>query len=264
MNIGISTACLYPLETEKALNTLVNCGFNFFEIFYNTISEISPDFTDKISKILSLSGSRVKSVHPFTSGYEPYLIFTDYTRRFKDSLEFYKKYFDCAAKLGAEILVIHGDRKTPETGGISDSEYFEKFGELSIVGESFGITVAQENVNIFRSQNPVFLRNMREYLGDRAKFVLDVKQAVRSGNDPFDVCSAMGGGLVHLHINDNNSQSDCVLPGQGDMDYKKLFSLMNSNGYKGDAVIEVYRKSFNHLDELVKSCEFLKNIILDE
>ena len=32
MNIGISTACLYPMYTEKALETLLGQGFRLFEI----------------------------------------------------------------------------------------------------------------------------------------------------------------------------------------------------------------------------------------
>lgn len=33
LKTGISTACLYPLETEKALELLLEEGFRHFEIF---------------------------------------------------------------------------------------------------------------------------------------------------------------------------------------------------------------------------------------
>ena len=260
MNIGISTACLYPMETEKALELLINNHVSLFEIFFNTISEIQPDFIKNLKNIVTSSGGRVKSVHPFTSGYEPYLLFTNYERRYKDTLEFYKNYFNAAGELGAEIVVIHGDRKTSETGGISNKEYFDKFGELSEIGKSFGITLAQENVNAFRSHSPKFLREMKEYLGDRAKFVLDIKQGVRSGHDPLEVCDAMGDGVVHLHINDNNNGSDCLLPGYGETSYEQLFNVMKKHHYSGDAVIEVYRSSYGDIHELVQSYDYLKGI----
>lgn len=260
LKAGISTACLYPQETEKALSTLLEHGFCHFEIFLNTISEIAPAYIKALCGMLREHNAAVKSVHPFTSGYEPYLIFTDYDRRYRDSLDFYDRYFDAAAQLGAELLVIHGDRKTPENG-ISNAAYFDKFGELSLRGERYGITVAQENVNLFRSQHPSFLKAMRAYLGERAKFVFDVKQAVRSGNDPFAVCSAMGQGLVHVHINDNLPGQDCLLPGKGSMDYNALLDLLIKNGYRGDLMIEVYHKNFRELSELLDAKAFLDMLL---
>lgn len=260
MKIGVSTACLYPMRTEKALTKFIESGIDLFEIFYNTQSEIEPPFTEKLNSILKSSKSTLKSVHPFTSGYEPYLIFTDYERRYLDSLEFYKRYFDAASKLGAEILVIHGDRKTPEIGGISDEEYFDKFAELSLVGEKFGITVAQENVNMFRSQRIDFITKMKNYLGTRANFVFDLKQAIRSGNTVEDVCKAMGENIVHVHMNDHDETKDCLLPGLGSTDYEELFRILKNNNYKGDAVIEVYSENFGPVEEIAKSKQFLDEI----
>lgn len=249
MKTGISTACLYPQETEKALELLLNKGFRHFEIFFNTFSEIEPAYVKQLKKLLDTYHATVKSIHPFTSGYEPYLIFTDYTRRFRDTLDFYERYFETAASLGAQLLVLHGDRKTPETG-ISNQAYFEKFAALSLRAEQYGITVAQENVNMFRSQKPGFLEEMRNYLGDRAKFVFDIKQAVRSGNDPAEVCRAMGTGLVHIHMNDNTQLNDCLLPGKGTMDYRPVFEILKENRFQGNFIIEVYRKSFGDVSEL--------------
>lgn len=125
MKVGISTACLYPQETEAALDQLLDAGFDCFEIFLNTISEMEPAYVRKLREKLVQGNAVLKSLHPFTSGYEPYLIFTDYKRRFRDSLDFYKRYFETAQYIGAGILVLHGDKKTPETG-ISNEEYFEK------------------------------------------------------------------------------------------------------------------------------------------
>jgi len=260
LKTGISTACLYPMETEKALELLLKEGFRHFEIFFNTISEIEPMFVKRLKNLLDTYHATVKSIHPFTSGYEPYLIFTDYTRRFRDTLDFYERYFETAAKLGARLLVIHGDRKTPETG-ISNQEYFEKFGELSLRAEQYGVTAVQENVNMFRSQHPAFLEEMRVYLGERAKFVFDIKQAVRSGNNPSAVCRAMGKGLVHIHMNDNTPVNDCVLPGKGAMDYSTVLRILREIGYRGDFIIEVYRKSFGGVSELKTAIKHINALL---
>lgn len=262
MKTGVSTACLYPMETTDALNALLKNGVDCFEIFSNTFSEIQKDYYGSLLTMLNEYGADVRSIHPFTSGYEPYLIFSGYEKRYLETLEFYRYYFSCAADMGAKIVVLHGDRKTPKNG-ISDEEYFERFAALAKIGREYGVTLAQENVNAFRSQNPEFIAKMKEYLGYEAAFVFDIKQAVRSGCDPYEMCLAMGDRLVHVHANDNNKHSDCLLPGQGNTDYKRIFNILKSNGYGGDFIIEVYRSNFNELDELISSYRYFKELVAD-
>ena len=163
-----------------------------------------------------------------------------------------------ARRLGAEILVIHGDRSF-EKSGLNDREYYDRFGILSRIAREYGVTLAQENVNAFRSQDCGFIRNMREYLKEDASFVLDVKQAVRSGRDPYEMCEAMGKNLVHIHINDNRPGRDCLLPGRGEMDYARLLSILRENHYRGDFIIEVYRKDFAQISELADAYRFLQS-----
>jgi len=249
MRSGISTACLYPMELEQALPALISLDFRLFEVFINTISELKPDYIKELKKMADDSGSEVKSVHPFTSGFESFLLFSDYQRRSNDGLEFYKLYFHAANLLGARILVLHGQRNDKRSR-ISEKEYFEHYAQLYALGKTFGVTVAQENVNLFRSDEPEFIIRMREYLGDDCAFVLDVKQAVRAGKNPFKMCEAMGEKLVHVHINDNRPGEDCLLPGNGIMDFCTLKQQMQKFGYDGDLIIEVYRRNFGEMEEL--------------
>lgn len=260
MDIGISTACLYPMNTEDALSALIDKDFQLFEIFFNASSEIEYDFVADLKKQLDVKHCRVKSIHPFTSGFESYLLFSNYQRRFEDGMKYYDRYFKAAAQLGASILVLHGDRN-PQKSGLTDEEYFERYALLEQRGAQFGIMLAQENVNLYRSQNPEFIKKMTQYLGKQVHYVLDIKQAVRAGYDPFVMCKAMGENLVHIHVNDNALQHDCLLPGQGTMDYAALKQLLHKLKYNGDFIIEVYRKNFTCLNELKQSYSDLKNII---
>lgn len=260
MRAGVSTACLYPMETLDVLTKLLDSGVDCVEIFFNTFSEIQKDYTSILSSVLGEHNASVKSIHPFTSGYEPYLIFTDYEKRYIETLEFYRNYFSCAARLDAKIVVLHGDKKT-HLNGISDELYFEKFARLAKIGREYGITLAQENVNLFRSQNPDFIKKMKNYLGDEVSFVLDIKQAVRSNNDPYEMCEVMGKNLVHIHINDNDENHDCMLPGKGRMDYKRIFDILKRNEYSGDFIIEVYSSNFNELSELIDSYKYVQQLI---
>ena len=257
MQFGISSACFYPQDLLESIKLLAENNVKSLEIFVNTESELTTSFAKEIKNITDYYNIAIDSIHPFTSGYEYIMIFSDYKKRFADAVEFYKRYYSFANELGAGLVVLHGDKRFANSGGISDEEYFERYYRLAQEERKAGVTLAQENVNLFRSQSPEFLRKMREYLNDGVDFVFDIKQAVRSGNNPYDVCSAMGDRIIHLHINDNNSTHDCMLPGAGEMDYNKIFTQLRTQGFNGTAVIEVYRKNFDNIEQLIASHSFM-------
>lgn len=254
MNIGVSSACLYPQYLEEALDRLEASGFTDFEIFFNAYSELDPKYLASIRK-----DRKIISVHPFTSGFESFLLFSEHYRRFRDTAEGYKHYFSAAAFLGARIFVLHGERDY-DRSKISEEEYFERFAYLSNIAGEFGITLAQENVNRFRSENPEFIRRMRRYLNDECAFVLDIKQAVRAGFSPFAMLEAMGGKIVHVHLSDHNRDENCLPPGKGDFDFSRLFRALSDVGFAGTPVIELYRRNFREICELTEAKEYLRHI----
>ena len=115
MQIGISSSCLYPLLTEESLKTVGELGAKTAEIFFNSFSELKKPILDEIKSIKEYYGINVRSIHPFTSAYEPVLFFGGYDRRLNDGIEFYKNYFEVANELGAEMVVLHGGRNYLET-----------------------------------------------------------------------------------------------------------------------------------------------------
>ena len=259
MHTGISTACLYPARIEDSLQTLLDLGFQRFEFFINTFSELDAAFLRGMARSLRAYGATAKSVHPFTSGYESFLLFSGYERRFEDSVEFYKRYFEAAGLLGASILVLHGQRME-KSGDMDARAYYEHYHRLYEVGQRFGVTVAQENVNLFRSSAPAFLAEMRRYLHNECAFVLDIKQAVCAGQDPFVTCAAMGTNLVHVHINDHAPGESCLLPGRGVTDYGRLMQQLAALHYPGDLIIEVYRQNFQGKAELVAAKGYVESL----
>lgn len=61
MSVGISTACFYPAATEEALHCVAEAGTKVTEVFFNSPSELEPDFLRRISSIASDSGIRIRS-----------------------------------------------------------------------------------------------------------------------------------------------------------------------------------------------------------
>ncbi|MCR5206945.1 MAG: sugar phosphate isomerase/epimerase [Eubacterium sp.] len=260
MNVGASTSCFYPLETEKALSEIINLGFKKTEIFFNTACELEPPFVNELKKTADENGVSVLSVHPFSSAIENTCIFGEYPRRFNDFIGLYQAHCHAAALLGAKYLVIHGardKRKIP----LSDEAYFERFYELIKLGRAEGITVCQENVNLFKSQHIGFMKRMRDALGDDFNMVFDVKQSIRAGYEPFEFLEEMKESVVHVHISDNDlPERDCIPPGRGSFDFKRLFNTLDKAGYKGDYVIEIYSRGLDVKEELAFSRSFFENM----
>ena len=64
-----------------------------------------------------------------------------------------------------------------------------------------------------------------------------------------------------MHLSDSNPQFDCMLPLDGDFDFKKFLNEAVECGYTGDAVVEVYRAAFGEPQELFDSHKNLLNQI---
>ena len=262
MECGISTACFYPMETTQSLEALLQAGHKVFEIFFNTDSELEPTYLARMKELLDFYGGRVKSVHPFTCGYEGVLLFSNYETRFHDSLRYYGKYCRAAQTLGAQLLILHGmfsKFRNEET----ETRYFDRYTELYKMGQSYGVTVAQENVTQYFGEDPAFIRRMRTATNGECGFCFDVKQAVRSDVDCYEMLSAMGDKLRHVHLNDNRPEKSCLLPGQGTMDLAKLLRTLQNSGYDEDIIIEVYRGDFQTVEELNRSRDLVEKWIYD-
>lgn len=257
MAFGISTSCLYPLETEKSLEVLGKSGVKTCEIFLNSIGETTPEFARKLNEIKNEYDMRAVSIHPFSSFSETYMLFSEYERRFFDALEFYKKSCEISSLLGAHILIIHGSRLA---GKLSHDLYFERFQKLIDAGKEWGITVCQENVNAHFSESPEFLKKMRAALGNDFKMVFDVKQAFRAGFSPLEFAEEFKNEIAHIHISDHKKGFDCLPPATGIFEFKKLFEIMNTANYGGDYVIELYRSNFENVEELLKALDYVQNL----
>jgi sugar phosphate isomerase/epimerase len=246
------------LATEQSLKKIASLGAGTCEVFFNSFSELEKPFLNELIKIKNEYGIRVPSVHPFLSFGEPYMLFSDYERRFYDSIEFYKKYFEAANVLGAKLVVMHGGK---ESKTVHEELYFERFAKLYEVGIQQGVMTAQENVVHFRSQSPDFLLQMKKFMGDNLKVVLDTKQAARAGYSPFDFIKGLTNSIVHVHISDLNSQYDCLPPGEGKFDFARLFTAMKALGYQGDYIIELYRQSFKSDSQISDAKRHMEQIL---
>lgn len=255
---GASTSCYYPEQTAFAVEHLGQSGIQTIEIFVNTYYETSKEFVSVIKPFLKEYQMNPISVHPFTCGIETMLFFSEYQGRFEDGLRHYQMYFDFMNEIGAKIFVLHGCMNHAK---IDVEQYCERYAMLRKAGMSQGIIVAQENVAPFKSHSVSFIRDMKRYLGNDVEFVLDVKQAVRAGEDPFEMLSAMGDRIVHAHVSDHREGFDCLPIGQGIFDFSSFFEKLAQVGFDGAAVLELYRHNYQIYEDLTDSVRRLKNCL---
>ena len=258
MNIGLSTSCFYPLETELSLKKVGSFGVKHTEIFFNAETELKSSFIDILEDIKDDYGIKVESIHPTMSLAESFMIFSAYERRFYEALDNYSRYSEIAARLGAKYIIMHGGKPN---GILQDEEYCERYMLLKQATLKNGVTVLQENVAKHRAGDIEFLRSMRDILGCDAEFCIDIKQAVRCGLTPISLIDEFYQNTRHYHISDHSLESDCLLPGQGGFDFQNLLSFFKAKGYSGSLIIEVYNNAYKDYKELPHSYEYINNIL---
>ena len=258
LKAGISTACLYPQPIEEALYDLALGGVTMVELFINTHSELKRSFVAALSDILHRFEVQCCSLHPFTSEIETMMLFSAYERRLQDYLEYCRYYFTAMQQLGASIFVVHGNKQLV---GVDVDFYCERFQKLVDLGKSYGVTVAQENVARCTSRSLSFLQEMQQKMGNDAKFVLDIKQAMRSKEDPMQMLKTLGSGVVHVHMSDHGEYGDCLQIGAGRFAVKSFLQMLAQLSPNCTIILELYRSGFRTLQDLLHNDHILQRMI---
>ncbi|MBV4424544.1 sugar phosphate isomerase/epimerase family protein [Clostridium tyrobutyricum] len=256
MIIGMSSACFYPdVRTENSIELMKTIGFNTGELFLNSISEYEDDFGKLILEQELINDFKVNSVHAFSVSFEPYL-FDSYKRRRDDCFVVFKKVCKMARTLGANCYTFHGMRYQ-NMSSIDMNMIIDVYDKLTYTAAECGIKLCQENVFWCMSNSIEFLYEIREKCKGPLYFTLDIKQAYKAGKLPDDYIEVMKYQLANFHINDRSKNSICLLPGQGDVNYKKIFCKLKEIGYNGIGIIEVYKENYNEYTELIKAKKYL-------
>lgn len=258
--LGISSACFYPLVTEESFRKLCNAGIHCAELFVNSPSELDLPFVKEIEKMKNDADIDIVSMHPFMSFAESFYLFSSYERRFFDILPLYEKFFEACQMLGTHIFVIHGAKLS---GSVSDELYCERFGKLMELGKKYDVSVCQENVVHYRSENVDYLMKMKQLIGEDFGIVLDIKQARRTFISPYDIINNLGKYIKHVHISDYNAKKDCIPPLCGNFDFSEFFDEMKKIDYNGAYIIELYDHSYENEEDIFISYRKTADLLVE-
>lgn len=261
MNIGISTASLFPMETENALDKLIEYKFDNFEIFINSNCELNTEFLESIKYKLIRNNLKIVSLHPYTSELENSFFFSEYSRRFCDGLEYYERYFQALKILGGKYVVLHGPKKE---NTISALEIGERLKRINDTAQKYNVQILIENVERCMGRNLSIFEVLTKSVPE-LNYVFDIKQAIRSEIPVYNFLDVLGTNLKHLHISDHSSSGDCMPIGAGKFDWITFLTYLKKHEFNGTLVIELYGNQLQDDQVLIdskKNLELMLNAIL--
>ena len=258
MRAGVSSACFFPQETACSVEKLAQWKIPQIEIFFNSFQELKPDYLERLRSCCQAGETKIVSIHPFTSNSESFYFFTDYPGRLQDGLAIYRHFLRAAQQLQAQLLVFHGASIANDLPIEQSARHFATLDRMA--QEEYGITVAHENVVRSRSRDIEYLVQLREAY-PQLKLVLDVKQALRAGYEPFEYVEQLGESVIHVHISDSTQEEDCLPVGSGDAHLKALLGALQGTGFAGCVLQELYRSSYQEEQEVREGYHRLQQMI---
>lgn len=255
MKLGMSSAVFYGyLETEDAAAALRGYDLQACEVFLETHSEYSAAFGQLVRE--RLQSLPCVSVHPKGTQFEPD-IFGQSPRQHRDAMDIFRRICEAGQALGARWYVFHGVSTVRAHRSPSALYHVvENLEEMASVARAHGMEVLWENVSWCALRTPEDVAQIRALLPEQG-FVLDLKQARQVDCDPFEMIDAMGTGLRHLHLLDWTASGELVLPGEGVMDFPRLFRRLARDGYTGAAILEPYAIQGRDPQRLRRSLAYL-------
>jgi len=259
MQLGLSTAAFYGRwETEEAAKRIALMGMDCAEVFLQTMSEYEPAFAALVRE--KLGDVPCVSMHPSGIQFENQM-FGRSLRQRKDAFDLFRRALDAAQLLGARYYVYHGRSTallTPLPFHLQAN--IDMLGRMAEEAAQRGIRIAWENVSWCQLTTCERIAQVRAALPDVC-FTLDIKQAMRAGEDPVEMARTMGDALVHVHVCDWEASGKLCLPGNGCFDFKKLVSVLGETGYTGAIILEPYLALIDSDDALDRSVAYLRDAI---
>lgn len=258
MQIGLSTAAFYGRrETEESAAHLSDWPLDFVEVFLETFSEYRREFGKVVRA--NLDSMPCRSVHVKSSQFEGDY-FSASSRQVGDAMNLLEGAMAAAQVLGAKYYVFHGPAGVHHPiSPLQIGFVKERLPQITELCRQYGVQFLWENVSWCSLRTPEDVMAVREAF-PQVGFVLDLKQALRSGQDAFEILRAMGDRLCHLHVMDWDEAGKLCLPGEGTFDFPRLRKALEDVGYEGGVLLEPYGQHTVDEEKVKKSLEHLRNM----
>jgi sugar phosphate isomerase/epimerase len=229
--VGLSTASVYPENTEAAFELAGRLGYDGVEVMV---------WTDPISQDpQSLRGLSEKYGVPILAIHAPCLIITQRVWT-TDPWEKLRKAQFAAELLGAQTVVVHPPFRWQR-------EYSRNFHRgIERMGNETAVRFAVENMFPLRVRG----REVSAYqpswdvAGEEEPYpdyTLDLSHTAVSQSDAVAMFTGMGKNLSHLHIADGTglSKDEHLVPGRGDQPCAQILEAVAASPFAGHVIVEI-------------------------
>jgi sugar phosphate isomerase/epimerase len=276
IQVGLSTASVYPLRTEAAFEYAARLGYDGVELMVWAES-VSQDI-DAIEKLSKRYDMPVLSVHA------PCLLISQRVWG-ADPISKLDRSVRAAEQLGAQTVVVHPPFRWQR-------RYAEGFSDqVAALEQTSEVMVAVENMFPFRADRifgtgqpsisrmrkrggtpgiavSAFAPSYDPLDGKHAHYTLDLSHSATAGTDAIEMAARMGDGLVHLHLCDGSGAAtdEHLVPGRGSQPAAEICQMLAASDFAGHVILEVTtsqaRTSAEREQLLVESLEFAREHLL--
>lgn len=257
IRVGMSTSCVYPLESEHAFRLAKLAGFDGVEVMVT-----QEESTQQAEPLLELSR---RYALPILSVHAPVLLLTHFVWGRDPNVKLTRT-AELATALGARTVVVHPPFRW-------QADYAAGF--LDIVRETstrHGVEIAVENMFPWRAAG----RNLKAYspgwdprVMDCDAVTLDFSHAALSGVDSLQLANDLGSRLRHVHLCDGSGAigdgqvfDEHLLPGRGRQPVAEVLEALTAHRWDGAIVAEVNTRRAKteqeRLDLLRETLEFAR------
>lgn len=227
--VALSTASVYPENTEAAFETAARLGYDGVEVMVWT-DPVSQD-TEALARLVDRHRMPVLAVHA------PCLLITQRVWS-KDPWQKLLRARRAAERLGAATVVVHPPFRWQRAYA---RDFVAGIGRLAAETD---VRFAVENMFPWRYRDREVLAYSPGWdptLEDYPHFTLDVSHAATARADVLAMAARMGDRLGHVHIGDGagSPKDEHLVPGRGAQPCAELLRGLAGSGYDGHVVVEV-------------------------
>ena len=281
MRLSFSTNAFVRYSIVEAVERIAAIGYEGIELLADAphlyAELVTPSELNKLKRVLDRTGLAVANINANTAvGYygrefweplfEPSLANPEQDLR-RWRIAYSKRCIDMAHMLEAPCVSLTSGRPVPGVSPDQSIEFLrESLNEVLDYAEKRSVRIGIEyepGLLIERcGELSALIEEMNSpYLGAN----LDLGHSYVLGEPPETVVNALSQKLFHIHIEDIRARKHYhLIPGTGDMDFAKLFTILEDHNYEGFVTVELY--TYPHQPEAAarQALSYLQTILAKE
>jgi len=257
MRLSFSTNAFVRYSVVEAVERIAAIGYEGIELLADAphlyAELVTPSELSKLKRVLDRTGLTVANINANTAvGYygrefweplfEPSLANPDHSLR-RWRIAYSKKCIDIAQLLESPCVSLTSGRPVPGVAPEQSMEFLrDSLSEVLDYAEKKSIRIGIEyepGLLIERCEEllaPIEEMNS-QYLGAN----LDLGHSHVLGEHPETVINTLSQKIFHIHIEDIKARKHYhLIPGTGDMDFVKLFRILDDHNYEDFVTVELY------------------------